>query len=369
MRILMTTDTVGGVWTFTMQLTTDLIERGHHVALVSFGGAPSASQLVWCHATRARCPEFVYIPSEAPLEWMQNNNSVYHTCAPLLLATAEEFRPDILLSSQFCFGMLPLLVPKIVVAHSDVLSWARACRSLPLPDTPWLRQYVQLVSEGLDAATAVVAPTHWMLTALSASFTLPRHSVVILNGRTIPPSSSEPDSRNLQAVTAGRLWDEAKNLAILQNIASPLPIAVVGASGVESNKVATAKPNIRFLGQLSESELYSVFRKSAAYVCTSIYEPFGLAPLEAALCGCAVVANDIPSLREVWADCASFFHDESTLLTALHKLTDPASLKLAQLRSRERAEMFTSARMTERYLNMFERLLHCSSCAWSSHAA
>ena len=54
------------------------------------------------------------------------------------------------------------------------------------------------------------------------------------------------------------------------------------------------------LGPLAEEDLLALFQESAIYLCTSRYEPFGLAPLEAALCGCAVVANDIESLREVW---------------------------------------------------------------------
>jgi glycogen synthase len=369
MRILMTTDTVGGVWTFTKQLTMDLLKRGHEVALVSFGRAPSASQLAWSEVTRSSSSGFSYFPSEAPLEWMQENAEVYQLCAPLLLSVADELQPDVLLSSQFCFGKLPVSIPRIIVAHSDVLSWARACRTAPLPSTPWLRQYIQLVSEGLDGANAVVAPTHWMLTALAASFTLPQNAVVILNGRTLPVSSAQRQPRALRAVTAGRLWDEAKNLSILQKIDPPMPIFVAGSSELESSQAPPEHSRINLLGELDESELLNLFGGSAAYICTSLYEPFGLAPVEAALCGCAVVANDIPSLREVWKDCASFFHDERTLLAVLQQLTNPQLLETAQARSQARAEMYTSSRMTERYLNLFERLLRCSSQARSSHAA
>ena len=369
MRILMTTDTVGGVWTFTKQLTMELLGRGHSVALVSFGRAPSAAQSQWAEATLSVCSAFCYMPSEIPLEWMQNNDAAYGEGAALLLSVADGFQPDIFLTSQFCFGKLPIPVPRVVVAHSDVLSWARACRSTPLPSSPWLHRYVTMASQGLDAASAVVAPTHWMLTALASSFTLPQHAVVILNGRSLSFPADCDSARVPQGVSAGRLWDEAKNLQILTRIQSPLPLVVAGSTEMESSRAAVEHGNINFVGELNESELFMLFEQSALYICTSVYEPFGLAPLEAALCGCAVVANDIPSLREVWGDCATFFHDEASLSTVLHKLTDPTALRAAQMRSHARAEMFTPARMTERYLNLFTRLLRCPSSLRSCYAA
>ena len=58
---------------------------------------------------------------------------------------------------------------------------------------------------------------------------------------------------------------------------------------------AASKPE-----QLSEEQMRELLGRAAIYIATSRYEPFGLAPLEAALSRCALVANDIPSLRELW---------------------------------------------------------------------
>ena len=49
----------------------------------------------------------------------------------------------------------------------------------------------------------------------------------------------------------------------------------------------------------SEAELMALLARSSIYIATSIYEPFGIAPLEAALCGCAVIANGIPTKIKV----------------------------------------------------------------------
>ena len=52
MRILMTTDTVGGVWTFTKELALGLLKNGCSVALVSLGRFPSLAQAAWAQEQR-----------------------------------------------------------------------------------------------------------------------------------------------------------------------------------------------------------------------------------------------------------------------------------------------------------------------------
>ena len=358
MRVLMTTDTIGGVWTFTKELTTELLQSGCDVTLVSFGRPPSPSQRSWCEtAAQSYGKFFRHEFSSIPLEWMDNNREAYSSGEPLLLHIAHEFGPDIFLSSQFCFGALPLDVPRIVVAHSDVLTWADACREGPLQPSEWLETYGSIVARGLANASAVIAPTQWMLSALAAHFRLPKNSYVIYNGRTLPTFLLDT-IRKHQAITAGRLWDEAKNLKLLKNITSPLPILVAGEIKSHSATLAGDVGAATFIGPQSEDDLLTLFRESAIYLCTSIYEPFGLAPLEAAVCGCAVVANDIPSLREVWGDCALYFDSAPALSSLLARLTEGSDLLAdAQQRSRARALSFTATRMAANYVTLFTRLL------------
>lgn len=356
MRILMTTDTVGGVWTFTQELASGLLRRGCAVTLVSFGRTPSPIQQEWCdETTHAWHGSFRYIASEAPLEWMQENATAWFTSAPLLLDVADEFQPNILLSSQYCFGALPLPVPKLIVAHSDVLSWADCCRRGPLDQSHWLRNYVSLVQNGLASAEFVIAPTKWMLDALTRNFTLPPKKCVIPNGRTIPAGKSPP--RKLQAVTAARLWDEAKNIALLRDVHSPMPILIAGEEYVGS---ASFPPqSVSFVGSLPPEELHLLFRESCIYICTSRYEPFGLAPLEAALCGCAVLANNIPSLREVWGQGALYFSGAPELTALLRQLSqNPQQLNAARWNSFRRAHFFSSHRMVGSYLQIFRNALN-----------
>ncbi len=358
MRVLLTTDTVGGVWTFTRELATGLLRLGHAVALVSFGRLPDAEQQAWVRASE-RLGEFVYTASSVPLEWMQANADAM-AGARVLADVAETFEPDLLHSNQFCYAACngaPSLgtAPCLVTAHSDVLSWAAACKPAGLPQNAWLRQYRQLVQNGLEAADAIVAPTAWMLHALAANFTLPATRKVILNGRDI--AHRAPVAKAMQAVTIGRLWDEAKGLAILAGLDAPLPIVIAGEVRGEDDAVPLPE-GLTYAGRLPESELLLLFDRSALYLATSLYEPFGLAPLEAALCGCGVVANDLPSLREVWGEDALYFSGVAALEALLkHLQSDPDLLTRLQQRSMARARTLTGTYMTGQYLALYKSLL------------
>jgi len=360
----MTTDAVGGAWTYTRELSTQFLCRGSSVALVSFGRAPTVAQRVWVDGQTARWGgRFIFVASETPLEWMQENAGAYSLGEPLLLNLAESFGAELLLSSEYCFGALPCAIPRIVVAHSDVLSWAQACGKAPLEPSEWLTQYCALVSEGLRGADAVVAPTAWMLNALAGHFQIPRAAKVIANGRALPEIRTD-GPRRLQAVTAGRVWDEGKNVQVLAAVDPILPMLVAGELGHRGSPCSRTHNGLYFLGRLSEERLIELFQMSSIYICTSRYEPFGLAPLEAALCGCAVVANDIPPLREVWGDAALFFDGPVSLSPLLAELCrDRVFLDETRERSLAHARRFTPDRMAVEYLHLFDSLQVASAAA------
>ena len=353
MRILLTTDTVGGVWTFTRALASELLRRDHTVGLASFGRAPSADQSAWCNRMMSESSNFVFQAFELPLEWMPENDRVYDAGLSLLLPMVDKFHPNVVHSSQFCFGSLPLDLPVVVTAHSDVMSWGAACRPGGLDESAWLTRYCGLVERGLAGASAVVAPTHWMLSALQENFEVAGTSQVIGNGLSLAAYEGGP--RLLQAVSAGRLWDEGKNLSLLTKVVSTIPIVVAGEREYLSTGALLETGGVTMLGALGEEALLALFRKSAMYVAPSVYEPFGLAPLEAALCGCALLLNDIPSLREVWGESALYFSG-ATGLEALLESVGRGELKLedAQAGVMMRARRMTAQRMTDSYVELYE---------------
>lgn len=367
MRVLITTDTVGGVWTFTQELATGLLERGNPVLMVSFGRAPSVAQRAQCELLlQCYTGRFRYVPSEIPLEWMDANERVFEEGQRVLQLEAERFHPDIVHCNQFCYGAFESRTPRIITAHSDVLSWAQACHGGPLPPSPWLSRYVALVRAGLVASDAVVAPTQWMLDALEQSFTLPEEKKAIPNGRDIAVDFNSV--RELRAVTAGRIWDEAKGIDLLEEMNSPIPIVVAGEVDLSAEGKAAKVGTATLLGRLSEPEMIDLLQRSSIYLCLSRYEPFGLAPLEAGLCGCAVVTRDIPSLREVWDDGAIYFSNADSLREIVQELAaSPAILHRARELSYRRAYQFNRTRMVNEYLNLYRGVLQHQEKA--EHAA
>jgi glycosyltransferase involved in cell wall biosynthesis len=88
-----------------------------------------------------------------------------------------------------------------------------------------------------------------------------------------------------------------------------------------------------------------------------LYEPFGLAVLEAALSGCALVLSDIATFREIWNDAAVFVdpRDPEDIAQALSRLTQDPSLRL-QLAgaAMARARNFCGAGWAESYLRLYQ---------------
>jgi glycosyltransferase involved in cell wall biosynthesis len=354
MRILLTTDPVGGVWTFTRELAQQLLRLENAVALVSLGRELSDAQCGWAEQMCAAYPTaFRFSASLAPLEWMMHNSVAYEAGAVGVMEAVEDFRPEVIHSSQFCFGDLPTPIPKVVTAHSDVLSWAAACRPAGLEASAWLDRYRELVQGGLDEADAVVAPTRWMASALQEHFRVRRGVGVVANGRTLLAPASPPN-RSMQAVTAGRIWDDAKGLEQLAKLRSAVPVVIAGDNAFEGSSAE----NVTTLGHLDEQELLGLFAQSAVYLACSLYEPFGLTPLEAALCGCALVVRDIPTFREIWGPAAIYFHDDRSLNAALDALADdPENCKRAQQAAVERARFFTAERMAYNYLALYHEVI------------
>lgn len=69
---------------------------------------------------------------------------------------------------------------------------------------------------------------------------------------------------------------------------------------------------VKLLTNIDDEQLRRLYGRAAAFVYPSLYEGFGIPLLEALACGCPVIASDIPSTREVAADCASYFDPNSS---------------------------------------------------------
>jgi glycogen(starch) synthase len=347
MHVLLTTDSVGGVWTYTEELSTGLVRNGHQVTLVSFGYALDEGQRAWLRGMRS--PRFQCMETEYRLEWMDNAAEDLARSSELLRGLAERLQPDLLHSNQFAYGDLSDTLPVLVTGHSDVLSWWQAVHGEGVPDTGRMRAYAALVRSGLRMATRLAAPTAWMARELREQYGIDRPIEVIPNGRS--PELFLPDRpKSLQAITVGRAWDPGKHVALLEEIDVPMPLLIAGepvspvsAAHVPGAPAVSTARGVTYLGKQDAAQLQELYSRTAIYIATSRYEPFGLAPLEGALSGCALVLSDLPTLREIWSDAAIFYPagDARSLERILRRLAvapqevdDLAARALARARTR-----------------------------------
>lgn len=342
-RVLMTTDTVGGVWTYALELARALSRERVQTVLATMGEALTSEQA----KEASQVPELIVRESTFRLEWMDDPWDDVTRAGEWILDLEREFEPDVVHLNGFVHGSLPFRAPKIVVAHSCVLSWWRAVRGEDAPEN--LREYERRVSRGLQRADHVVAPTQAMLTSMQSHYGPLFSASVIPNARALQqgPAQKEPFF-----FAAGRLWDEAKNVALLDRIAGQLPWPVFLAGGGYGAKHALA------VGKLSRDETEYWLSRASIYAFPARYEPFGLSILEAALMGCALVLGDIPSLRENWEGVAEFVdpNDETAWLSSLKRLAGPSEegrrLQMGAA-ARARALNFSPSRTAQAYLSLY----------------
>jgi glycosyltransferase involved in cell wall biosynthesis len=362
MHVLVTTDTIGGVWIYTRELVTGLVRQGCRVTLVSFGEIPTPAQTEWMNALSG----LDFRPTAFRLEWMQDVEGDMAASAEFLQSIVQESKPDLLHFNQYYFGALANDLPRIVVAHSDVVSWWEAVHNHQPPETKWLQWYRSAVSRGIASATAVVAPSRWMLDSLIRNYGRPAHVAVICNGRS-PLLFNPHVSKQDYVLSVGRIWDSGKQVTLLAQQELPIPTWIVGSERHpdfafrSDSLVVETNRRIVFKGPQSEAQLRQIYGRASIYVASSRYEPFGLAPLEAALSRCAIVANDIPTFRELWGDSAIFFdrNDGLSLAKAIKSLATEPELRVEYAnRAYNRAlTRFRADRMVDDYLNLYSVLV------------
>jgi glycogen synthase len=370
MHILITSDTLNGNWTYTRELVSGLITRGCRVTLVSFGKIPLPDHTAWMD----RLYGLNYLPTAFRLDWMQEGQHDFYDASAYLCSVVKDAKPDMVHSNHLGHGALPVAIPRIVVAHGDMLTWWSAVHGREPKDSAWLRWYRQTLGRGLAEATAVVAPSEWMLNSLRAHYSGARHEAVIHHGRN--PIFFNPYMTKEDTVLAiGRLIDPAKQVTLLTQDRFPVPVCIVGDDCSEPAKVPL-RADVRFedgnsgialKGPQSESQMRMLYSRASIYAGTARYEPSGISILEAALSRCALVLNDIPSLRELWGQAAIYFktNDASSLADCVHLLNDDGDLRrnFANRAFNRARECYNAHRMTDSYIQLYRSVIAQKACA------
>jgi glycogen(starch) synthase len=353
MHVLMTADTVGGVWTYALELARALDAHDVHVTLATMGAPMSATQARAAVTLR----NVDVVASNYALEWMNDPWSDVDAAGEWLLGIAQRVRPDVVHVNGFAHAALPFRLPVVCMAHACCLSWFRAVRGGE-GGSEW-EEYRRRVRAGLLAAEEVVAPTRAILRAILNAHNVPVDGRVIPNGRSLAITRTEKTN---VVLAVGRLWDEAKGLATLATAAPNLswPVYVAGqagAPGLAKNRHLDAEWGVRMLGVLPADELAAQMARASIFALPAHYEPFGMSALEAALAGCALVLGDIATLREVWEHSAVYVPpgDSDALAHAIESLIrDPLRRGGLAASARARALKLTPRRMAAAYRALYD---------------
>lgn len=349
--ILMTADTVGGVWTYALELTKALGEYNIVVYLATMGEKLSSSQ--WKSA--GEIPNLVIKESDFALEWMDDPWDEVDKAGQWLLELEQQIQPDLVHLNNYVHGTLPWNTPVLMVGHSCVLSWWQAVKNEEAPAD--LDVYAARVKAGLQQADSVIGVSEFMLNKLREFYGPFAFSDYIYNAR--DQHSFYSSAKKPMVFSMGRVWDEAKNISTLEAISGDLSWPVYIAGDRDDSKAAEI-PNVNYLDKINSDEVTEWLGKTSIYVMPARYEPFGLSILEAALSGCALVLGDIPSLKEVWGGAAmyadpdnpfAFRHQVQTLIQNAAKRQSMAK------KAMERAQLYSVDRFAGQYTAMYRQLL------------
>ena len=300
--MLLTTDAVGGVWRYTLDLAAGMAQRP---VVAVLGPSPSAAQ-----RAEAAALGLEPIDTGLPLDWTAPDPAALAAVtAGLQDLAAGQGVQTIHLHASALAGPASWPIPVVAVAHSCVATWWQAVRGGPLPpDLAWRAEATRI---GLHTATAIIAPTNAHAHATSRAYG-PVQITTVHNGATLPlPLAGEgrgeggTPCRTPAILTAGRLWDDAKNASALDRIAPSLSIRAAGPT-TGPNGAQINLPNLHLLGTLDAPAMRRAYAEATVFASLSLYEPFGLSVLEAAQAGLRLVLSDIPTFRELWNGAARF---------------------------------------------------------------
>lgn len=355
-HVFMTTDAVGGVWRYATDLMSELVEGGYNVTLAVLGPSPDAAQRS-CVAGKAGVQ---VLETGLPLDWLCSDAAEATHVARSIAQLAASCGADLVhCNSPALVGAVRFSLPVLAAAHGCIATWWEAAKDEPLD--PAFRWHSELTRRGLMAADAVVAPSASFAAALKTTYRLPQPPRVVYNGRSVSAIDRNNSHQLDAAVTVGRMWDPVKNSAVLDRAAAmiDLPFLAAGTLRGPHGEEATFA-HITALGQIAGSDLDALLALTPIFVSGARFEPFGLAVLEAAAAGCALVLSDIPTFRELWDGAAMFVHpdDPAGFAAAIKQLrVDGAHREHLGATALARAARYRPAAMAEAITSLYQALL------------
>lgn len=355
MRLLMTADAVGGVWNYVAELASALSEHRVETTVAVLGPRTSDDQRRLLDGVAG----VQVVETGLALDWMSDQPAAARAAAALAEIAHAEAVDLVHLNSPALAATRQFAAPVLGMVHGCPSTWWEAARpgeALP-PQFAW---HHDAMVRGLRACDSILAPSASFADVVRRRYRLPVLPRVVHNARTSPVAVGREPLHDC-ALTAGRLWDEVKNVRTLDAAAAKLPFPFHAAGPVQAPHGAVAEfEHLNLLGPLSADELATRLSARPVFVSAATFEPFGLAVLEAAQNGCALVLSDIPTFRELWNDAAVFVPagDAAAIARAVEDAVQDLPLRRALGEAaRARAERYSVAVMASAMVGHYSDLL------------
>ena len=319
-RILMTTEPAGDFWHYCLELSRGLSAL-HIETVLAMLGEPQPAHFELVGNIRGA----KLVDMGLSLDWAAADAPSVINAGKAVADLAEQCGADLVQLNRPALAAGTLFtVPIVAAQHSCVATRWEALRAETLPSEYAWR--TTLLRHGLNASDIVVTST-----AAFAEVTRRAYGL-----------SDLP-----RAVHIGRA-----------------PLKLPGSAATHplrrSDSAAILFDHECDRETLDESELASRLAARPVFVSTALYEPFGLAVLEAAAAACPLILSDIPTFRELWDGAAIFVppHDEERFRREIAALAgDDLTRQAMGMAAEQRAARYTREAMAAQMANIYRGLL------------
>ncbi|MFQ5605421.1 MAG: glycosyltransferase family 4 protein, partial [bacterium] len=297
-----------------------------------------------------------------------------------LAAELQSERVDVLHAMAFSSPFLNS-IPTVVTVHD--LVFRRFPETVPLAK----KLYYRLAfGRAIQKAVQVIAVSEQVRSELLTEFHLPVKKVQAIPEAAAPEFGVRPQRRLIDRIRKklGLTQPYILSVSTLEPRKNLLRLLEAfnlfkQASGLPHKLVLTGKPgwlktadrivrqsteevsDLVCTGYVDQADMPALYAGAELFLFPSLYEGFGLPPLEALACGTPVIASDIPVLREVCGQAALFVDPREPSLwrdAILKLLHDDGLRQRLQVRGRQRAREFSWEKTAQKTLEVYERCAH-----------
>lgn len=277
--------------------------------------------------------------------------------------------------------------PFLVTIHDLTLTHFPTIRATTLGPLKYAVKhaaYTLVIRRAVKRASRILTVSQFSKNDIVASFNVPDSKVVVTYEAADPicdgPSSSQDVLSSLRLPAAYALYVgnayPHKNLEIfpdviheLARLGSPLSIVCVGKIDYFYERLKRLidkrglADRILCVGFVPDRDLPELFRRAALYIFPSLYEGFGLPPLEAMQCGVPVLSSHASCLPEILGDAVQYMDPKNPrdIAEKMMSIASDQQVRAALIaKGREHVKRYSWKRMAEQTFNEYRSLFNAT---------